>query len=126
MPQENTFKATGVPTVPDNPPRSGWQKINGEWVKTQVRDQGETRIPNRPGRPKRTVSECKQAALEMIDQSVWNLQGLAEKDGLTEYEEQRLLKLLSGLNAALPKNAEEAPIDLSKLSPDQLKAMLNK
>lgn len=71
----------------------------------------ENRIPNRPGKPIRTIAQCKDDAMEMLSQQIWNLQGIAEKDGLSESEEARLLKLIAGLNAALPKPVEKKRLE---------------
>ena len=59
--------------------------------------------------PQRTVSQAKDAALQLINQQLWNLEGISDTIGLTAEEENRALKLLAGLNAALPKTAEEPP-----------------
>jgi len=85
----------------------------------------ETRMRNRPNPPERTIAQCKDAALKLLNQQLWNLEGLAEKEGLTEDEEARLLKLLAGVNAALPKTAElPVPKPLSEMTEDEIKAVM--
>jgi hypothetical protein len=65
------------------------------------------RLPNRANPPQRGIKECKDAALNLLNQQLWNLEGLASSEGLSEDEEARLLKLLAGFNAALPKTVEQ-------------------
>lgn len=79
------------------------------------------RIPNRPGLRDRTPTELKDSALKLLNQQLWNLEGVAEKEGLTELEEARLLKLLAGFNAALPKASEkEQEKSVSEMSDEEL------
>lgn len=85
------------------------------------------RIPNRPDMPERTIGELKDSALKLLSQQLWNLEGLAEKQGLTELEEQRLLKLLAGFNAALPKSAEMPTAkDPSQMTEEELAEAMKK
>jgi len=85
------------------------------------------RIPKRPNVPKRSVSEAKDAALALINQQLWNLEGKADEEGLSSDEEGRVLKLLAGLNAALPKSAEGAPTKpLSEMTDEEIAALERK
>ncbi len=81
----------------------------------------EPRITKRPNVPKRSISEAKQAAFDLLNQQLWNLEGIADTIGLTESEEQRTMKIMAALNAALPKSAEEAPEKpLSEMTDEEL------
>lgn len=105
----------------NQPARKGWKKVNGKWE--PVGTPQEQRYKLRTDVPERTVSQCKEAALKLLSAQLWTLEKEAELNGLTAFDEERILALLRGFNAALPKNAEETPLDLSKLTVEQLKAM---
>jgi hypothetical protein len=98
------------------------EKIVGKGI-AHLDQQLSPRIPNRPNVPERTIGELKDSALKLLSQQLWNLEGVAEDSGLTEDEEARLLKLLAGFNAALPKAAEKAPgKELSEMTDEELEA----
>jgi phospholipase/lecithinase/hemolysin len=78
------------------------------------------RVDKRENCPERSVTEAKDVALRLINQQLWNLEGIAETQGFNADEEVRLLKLLAGLNAALPKAAESTPVDISKMDRKEL------
>lgn len=67
------------------------------------------RVKLRGDAPERTVSQAKDAALRLLNSMLWSIEKRAEECGVNEYDEARVLKLLAGLNAALPKSAETNP-----------------
>jgi hypothetical protein len=71
--------------------------------------------------PERTVSEAKEAALKLINRMLWTREKKAERDGVNEYDEARVLKLLAGLNAALPKQAETPIKATSDMTEEELR-----
>lgn len=82
------------------------------------------RTPVRQGAPERTVAECKDAALRMLSAQLWTLEGRQSDEGLTEEEEARVIKLLAGFNAALPKQAEKpAPKGVDQMTEEELAAV---
>jgi len=77
--------------------------------------------PNRASVPERTIADLKDSALKLLNQQLWNIEGRASERELTEDEEARLLKLLAGFNAALPKAAEKPPEKpLSEMTDEEL------
>lgn len=74
--------------------------------------------------PNRTVSEAKDAALKLINKMLWTLEKQAEEVGVSDQDEQRVLKLLAGLNAALPKQAETPNKDPKDMTEDELRKVL--
>jgi hypothetical protein len=75
------------------------------------------RVPLRTDAPTRTITEAKEAALKLINSMLWTLEQNAILRGVCEEDEARVLKLLAGLNAALPKQAEtpiKSPADMTE------------
>lgn len=84
------------------------------------------RVPLEQGAPERTVTQAKEAALRLLNSMLWTLEKRVEANGVNEYDEQRLLKLLAGLNAALPKTAEVPIKDPSEMSEEELRKVAGK
>jgi hypothetical protein len=84
------------------------------------------RVPLAEGVPERTVTQAKEAALRLLNSMLWTLEKRVEAHGVNEYDEQRLLKLLAGFNAALPKTAEVPIKDPSEMSEEELRRVAGK
>ena len=72
--------------------------------------------------PERTPSEAKDAAFKLLNKMLWAIEKNVKLRGADETDEARVLKLLAGLNAALPKAAEAKP--LSEMTNEEIKAVV--
>jgi hypothetical protein len=86
-----------------------------------------SRVPRNPlPLPPRDIAQCKEAAMLVINQQLWDFEGIAKERSLTEDEVTLVLKLLAGFNAALPKQAEKRTKPIEDMDEDELRAELNK
>lgn len=77
--------------------------------------------------PDRTIAEAKDSAFKLINHLLWTLEGTAETDGVDAELEIRALRLLSGLNAALPKQQEQPkPKKVRDMTDEELEAAVRK
>ncbi len=86
----------------------------------------EARVPLASDVPDRSVSQAKEAALRLLNAALWTIEKRVESDGICEADEQRTLKLLAGLNAALPKSAENPQKSPEEMTEEELRRAAGK
>lgn len=84
------------------------------------------RTPLRFDAPIRTVTQAKEAALNLINTMLWTLEQNAAERGTCPDDEARVLKLLAGLNAALPKQAETPNKSPDEMTEEELRKVAGK
>ncbi len=87
---------------------------------------GEVRVPLRTDAPERTVTQAKEAALKLLNSMLWTIEQRAAEHGVNEMDEARVLKLLAGLNAALPKQAENPAKPVDEMTEEELRRAAGK
>ena len=86
----------------------------------------DVRVPLRKRHPERNIKAAKEAAFQLINKMLWTLEGKVEEKGVNMDDETRALKLLAGLNAAIPKPSEELPKPLEEMTEEELRQFLGK